>query len=188
MRFLALPIALFAGVLLPIEPLSAQTVSPVAVKITNTLGPISSCPVTVNFSAAITVSNFPAGATQEIQYKWVNSSGQDAPSQTLALPITHGPTTGGVTTHGPTTGGSASHGPTPTPAPTPAPTPTTGPVTVTATGSWTVGAGTYWEELQISYPVNQTSPHVNFVVTCPTPGSLLTPINLVPSAIGAPRL
>jgi hypothetical protein len=175
MRLLALPIALFGGVLLAMEPLSAQTVSPVAVKITNTLGPISSCPVTVNFSAAITVSNFPAGATQEIQYKWLNSSGQDAPSQTLAIPTTHGPTTGGSAIHGPTT------------ASTPAPAPTAAPVTVTATGAWTVGAGTYWEELQISYPVNQTSPHVNFVVTCPTPGSLLTPVNLVPSEIGAPR-
>jgi hypothetical protein len=183
MRLLAFPIALFAGAILAIEPLSAQTISPVAVKITNTLGPVSSCPVTVNFSAAITVSNFSAGAAQEIQYKWLNSSGQDAPSQTLVVTTTsggsasQGATTGGATTHGPTTGGATTHGPT-----------STAPVTVTATGAWTVGAGTYWEELQISYPVNLTSPHVNFVVTCPTPGSLTLQTNLAPLTIGAPKL
>lgn len=161
MRLVAVPIAFFAAMLLSIVPVSAQTVSPVAVTITNTLGPIPSCPVTVNFSAAITVSNFAQGANREIQYKWLNSTSQDAPTQTLPVPPPSGRTANGIAV-----------------ASLPG-----APATVTAAGSWTVGAGTYWEELQINFPVNQTSPHLNFVVTCPTPGSLTIPTVISPIKI-----
>jgi hypothetical protein len=160
MRLLALSILVCFVLVAAVGPVAAQNVTPV-VTITNS-GTITSCPATVNFSAAITVSGLSLSASRQLQYKFLNSSGQDAPTQTLNVPIGT-IKAGGHTTLMPMLA-----------------------QTVTATGSWTVGAGTYWEDLQISYPVNQTSPHLGFVVTCPTSGSI-TPqqsnLIIVPRAI-----
>jgi hypothetical protein len=134
-------IAAFAG------PVSAAT-SPITVTsspilVTHTpFGPIMSCPVSVTFSAAIRAV-IPSGGRREIQYKWVDSTGADALTQTAVIPTAPG-LLGLVSA--------------------------ADPVDISVTR--TIGAGKHWEQLQITYPADVTTPPANFTITCPTPGAL----------------
>jgi hypothetical protein len=95
MRLSALPVFLCAVMSLSVAPVSAQTVSMNA-SITNTSGPVTSCPVTINFTATISATNWSSTANRQVQYKWIRSDGADAPTQTLNFPA-GGPTTQTVT-------------------------------------------------------------------------------------------
>jgi hypothetical protein len=116
--------------------------------------------VTIKFVASITMS-WPASTplqSRTIQYKWTNSSGIDEPTQTLNF---FAPTfTGGYY-----------------PLPN-----------VLVTNSWKVNTGTYWEALEISYPLNLNSPQRAYVVTCPTLGTLSLPATLQSTGVMSPRL
>jgi hypothetical protein len=156
MRLPTLSVAVVVSMFLSSVPASAQTVSAFTVQITNA-GQIMSCPATVNFSAALTVNGFGRLQTREVQYKWLNNGGGPDPL-TQNVPVPYGSGIGGP--------------------------PNSFPSTVNITGSFPVSrTGTYWEELQISYPVTQTSPQLSFVVTCPTPGS----ISIVHEFVPVPR-
>jgi hypothetical protein len=102
--------------------------------------------MTVNFSAAITVSGLPTdethpGITHQIQYTWLNSSGASAPAQSVELP--HSQAGGTVTV--------------------------TGSRTVGAGVYWVS-----LQAMLPNYSTTKSSPRVNFTVTCPTPGTLKT--------------
>jgi hypothetical protein len=86
----------------------------------------------------------PATPLAPLQYKWVNSSGIDEPTQSANLISGLGISAIPVRT-------------------------------IELKNSWQVNAGTYWERLQISFPMNLGSPQRVYVVTCPTPGSLSLP-------------
>ena len=151
MRRLSAPLTCFALMFLSVIPVSGQTVSDLTLQITNPAGSISSCPVTVNFVATISM-NWPASTplqSRTVQYKWINSAGIDEPTQTLNFFIP-----GLQGTYMPLLG------------------------TPQIKNSWKVPAGSFWEALQISYPVNLKSPQRNYVVTCPTPGTLSLPATL----------
>jgi hypothetical protein len=155
MRRIAAPVAFLAAMLLSMVPVSGQTVSDLTVRIINPAGPITTCPYTINFLAIITM-NWPASTpvqSRAIQYKWINSSGIDEPTQTadffaLQIPLQ----------------------------------------SVAIKNSWKVNAGSYWEALQISFPLNQTSPQRFYVVTCPTPGALSLPATITGPILSPPVL
>lgn len=150
MRRIAVPVALLAAMLLSmVVPVSAQTVSSLTLEVTNPPGPVTACPLTINFVATISLK-WPAGTSpnqvfgQNLQYKWINSAGVDEPTQTTPLTTGLGMSTALVQT-------------------------------IRINNAWSVGAGTYWEQLQISFPMNLTSPQRVYVVTCPIPGTLSLP-------------
>jgi len=149
MHRIAAPVAFLAALLLSMVPVSSQTISSLSVEVTNPVGPITTCPVTINFIAKISLS-WPPGMSanqapnQTLQYKWVNSSGIDEPTQSVNLISGLGITAAPVQN-------------------------------IQLKNSWQVSAGTYWEQLQVSFPMNQISPQRVYVVTCPTPGSLSLP-------------
>ena len=91
MRVIALPVFLCAAISLSIAPVLAQTVTMNA-SITNTSGPVTSCPVTINFVATISATNWSPTANREIQYTWIRSDGGVSPTQTVTFPA-GGPTT-----------------------------------------------------------------------------------------------
>lgn len=96
MRLIAFPVSLFTVMLLSIVPVSAQTIT-MSAGITNAGGPVTSCPVTINFEAAITATGWSPTANRQVQYKWIRSDGADAPTQTLDFPAS-GPSTQTVKT------------------------------------------------------------------------------------------
>jgi hypothetical protein len=155
MRRIAAPVAFLAAMLFLMAPVSAQTVSSLTVEVVNSAGPITNCPYNINFLAKISLS-WPPGTSanqvfgQTLQYKWINSSGIDEPTQTTPLTTGLGLGVGLVQN-------------------------------MVLKNSWQVGAGSYWEALQISFPMNLTSPQRVYVVTCPIPGALT-----LPSAITGP--
>ncbi len=124
-------------------PAPAITVTSSAILVsTMPFGPITSCPVTVNFGAAIRAA-LPVGAKREVQYKWVDESGADSLTQTAVIP---------------TAAGIASVLSSAEP--------------VDVTTSRKLSAGKHWEQLQITYPAVVTTERVNFTITCPTAGAL----------------
>jgi hypothetical protein len=84
MRLIALPITVFAVMLLSIVPVSAQTVS-LSATVAN-YGAVASCPATVKFVGRISASGWSPTANRQVQYKWIRSDGADAPTQTLNFP------------------------------------------------------------------------------------------------------
>lgn len=152
MRRLTAPLAFLAAMLVSVVPVSGQTVSDLTLQISNPAGPVSACPVTINFVATINM-NWPASTplqNRSIQYKWTNSAGIDEPTQTAYFFI-------------------------------PLPLPGVTLPFVQIKNAWKVNAGTYWEALQITYPVNLNSPQRLYVVTCPTPGTLSFPSTGAPN-------
>jgi hypothetical protein len=146
--------------LFSIVPVSGQTVSDLTVQISNTAGSISACPVTINFVATIAM-NFPAATPAQgrsIQYKWTNSSGIDEPTQTATFVA-------------PALVGAGMDMP-----------------SIQLKNSWKVNAGTYWEALQISYPVNLNAPQRAYVVTCPTLGTLSLPVTVQNGGMTSPAI
>jgi len=96
MRFLAYAACLVSVFLLSMVPVSAQTIT-MSAGITNPGGPVTSCPVTINFEATITATGWSPTANRQVQYKWIRSDGADAPTQTLDFPAS-GPSTQTVKT------------------------------------------------------------------------------------------
>ena len=149
MRRIAAPVAFTAAMVLSVVPISAQTISSPTLTIANPVGPVMSCPMTINFVATINV-RWPTGPTYippdkpTLQYKWINSSGIDEPTQSANLYELVNFNQVLLST-------------------------------VQIKNSWQVPAGTYWEQLQISFPVNLTSPQRVYAVTCPIPGALSLP-------------
>ena len=89
---IALPIAPVVAMLLFVVPVSAQTIPPPVVIPVVPSGaklPVSvtSCPVTIKWSALIVVSHWSAtGSNRNLQYKWVASDIPDAQTTTIDSP------------------------------------------------------------------------------------------------------
>jgi hypothetical protein len=120
----------------------------------------------------ITVSNW-GTALHQVQYKWSAFNVADQPTVTLPYPppiAATGPNTGGSATGLGVAGLGNS-------------TQAQQPQTQTLHFGYLVSAGgTYWTQLQINYPVTQSTPKEAFTVTCPTSGSLTVPLpTLVPT-------
>jgi len=148
MRRLAVPVAFLAALLLPVMPASGQSVSDLTLQISNPAGPISACPATVNFVATVAM-NWPA--TTPIQNRTIQYK------WTNSAGIDEPTQTAVFFTPGtlllPLT-------------------------SIQIKNAWKVNAGTYWEALQITYPVNLNSPPRVYAVTCPTLGTLSFPATL----------
>ncbi len=140
---------LCAGALAAPGSVSAAQGTTVAVTITSTPGPITSCPINVMFSALITVTDWPTAGPKQVQFKWLSSFNGDAnaPVQT----VTFQPPAGAGATFT---------------------------ATQSVSGSVTEKQGSYWVAAQIVYPITMTAPQRSFVITCPTPGSLEVPLTM----------
>lgn len=145
MRRLTAPLAFLAAMLVSVVPVSAQTVSDLSLQITNGAGPISACPATINFVATITM-NWP--------------SNRPITDRTIQYKWTN---SNGIDEPTQT---AAFYTPGTLLIPLP---------TIQLKNAWKVNAGTYWEALQITYPVNLNSPQRVYAITCPTAGTLSFP-------------